>query len=101
MNTLDTKFCEMKHFHFSNKQIVKGYITIGRILTPKFYLKVGWEFITTFFVYSPGINNYLRDVISSIRAKWIVLSCNEQENIIAALTHLNKHGKIDKALSKD
>lgn len=100
MNTLDSKFLEMKSYHFSNKQKIKGFVTIGRVLKPVLYLKAGWELITTFVVYSPGINEYLQDVISSIRARWNGLSDVEQENVIAALTHLNKHGKIEKALCK-
>ena len=100
MNTLDSKFSEMKGFHFSKKQILKGFVKISCIQKPKMYLKIGWELFTTFIVYSPSINNYLTDIIISIRDKWEVLSENEKENIIAALTCLNKHGEVEKALSK-
>lgn len=100
MISLDDKFLEMKSVHFSKAQIIKGYGAIGRILNPTIYLKLCWEFVTTFVVYAPSASNYMKDLIQSIRKKWIVLSEKEQENIVAALTHLNKRGKIENALSK-
>lgn len=100
MSSLDERFLEMKSKHFPYVQIIKGYGVIGRILNPTIYLKLCWEFVTTVIVYAPSASNYMKDMIRSIRKKWIVLSEKEQENIVAALTHLNKHGKIEKALSK-
>lgn len=100
MSSLDEKFLEMKSVHFSNTQIIKGYGVIGRMLNPTIYLKLCWEFVTTVIVYAPSTSNYMRDMIRSIRKKWIVLSEKEQENVVAALTHLNKHGKIEKALNR-
>lgn len=100
METLDSKFLEMKSFHFSSKQITKGYFTIIRILKPTIYLKIIWELITTFVVFSPSINNYTQDLISSIREKWNTFSEDEQNCVIAALSRLNKHGNIEKALNK-
>lgn len=98
MDTLDSKFSEMKFFHFSKKQIFKGFAKISRIQKPRMYLKIVWELFTTFIVYSPSINNYLTDIIKSIKDKWEALSENEKVNIIAALTCLNKHGEVEKAL---
>lgn len=100
MDALNLKFMEMKSFCFSRKQIRKGCFLIFRILKPKIYLKIIWEIVTTFIVFSPSVNNYLRDVILSIRGNWDILSEKEQECIIAVLVHLNRHGRIEKAIGE-
>lgn len=98
MNTLDSKFFELKSSEFSDKQVKNGYFTILRLQKPTIYLKIGWEIITTILIYSPGICSYWREIISTIRAKWNTLDAVHQENIIAALVKLNKKGKIEKYL---
>lgn len=98
MDTFDSKFMEMKSFHFSSGQKFRGFLVIGRMQKPSMYLKIGWELFTTFIVYSPGVNNFSKEIIPSIRNKWEKLSIKDQENVIAALTTLNKHGEIEKAL---
>lgn len=100
MDTFDSKFIEMKSNHFSSGQKFRGFLIIGRIQKASTYLKVGWELFTTFVVYSPGTNNFSKEIIPSIRKQWNKFSLKEQENIIAALTVLNKHGEIDKAMNK-
>lgn len=100
MNTLESRFEEMRYTHFSNKQILKGYLIITQIQGPVLFLKIGWEILTTLVMYSPGINNFTRDLIYSIRSNWNSLSNEEQINVIAVLVSLNKHGKIDQALNK-
>lgn len=98
MNTLETRFSELKYCKFSKEQIIAGSFRILRLLKPSVYLKLGWEIVTTLIVYSPGVSTYWQDIISSIKAKWHTLTLNEQDNIIAALVQLNKHGKIEKYL---
>ena len=98
MSTLESKSTEMKNFHFSRKQVLKGYILIFSILRPLTYLKICWEVITTIIVYSPSVCNYLKDIIMSIRKKWGKLSDEKQFCIIAALVHLNKRNKVEDAL---
>ena len=100
MNTLDSKLQEMKNLHFSKKQVRRGYSTICRIQGPIIYWKLFWDLFTTLIVYSPSVNNYLIDIIPSIRQNWEKLSEEEREDIIAALVHLNKKGKIEKALNR-
>lgn len=100
MTTLESKFEEMKFDKFSNNQILKGYLKICQLQGANFYIKITWELLTTFIVYSPSINNFVRDMIKSIKNKWVYLSRSEQENVIAALIQMNKHGKIERALSK-
>lgn len=100
MGTLDSKFMEMKNLHFSKKQVRRGYASICRIQGPIIYWKLFWDLFTTLIVYSPSVNNYLKDIIPSIRQNWGKLSEEEREDIIAALVHLNKKGKIEKALNK-
>lgn len=95
MSTLESKFIEMKNFHFSRKQVLKGYILIFSILRPLTYLKICWEVITTIIVYSPSVCNYLKDIIMSIRKKWGKLSDEKQFCIIAALVHLRAVLKIN------
>ena len=99
MNTLDSTFMEMKSFHFSNSQKIKGFLTIGKIQRPTMYLKIGWELFTTFIIYSPGITNYLQELIPSVRRKWNTLSDKERYNVIAALTQMNRHGAIERAMN--
>lgn len=98
MSSLEKKFGEMKNFHFSIGQKLKGLFIIGRIQRPSMYLKIGWELLTTFVVYSPSVNNYLKDIIISIRKKWDSLSDQDQNNVIAALSSLNKRGEIERAI---
>ena len=98
MNTLDTRFYELKHTQFTKDQIKAGYLKIWRLLKPSIYLKIAWEIITTIVIYSPSVNTYLDDVISTIRNKWNKFSTTDQDNIIAALVHLNKRGKVEKYL---
>ena len=100
MDTFDSKFMEMKNNHFSGGQKFRGFLVIGRIQKVSMYFKVGWELFTTFVIYSPSPNNFLKEIIPSIRRKWENLSLKEKENVIAALTVLNKHGEIEKAMKK-
>ncbi len=100
MVTLDVKFEELKGSHFSCQQVAKGLLVISRIQGPVFYIKILWELITTVVVYSPSVNNYMRDVIISVRNSWMGLSENDQVNVIAVLSHWNKNGKIDQILKK-
>lgn len=100
MSTLDSKFMEMKNYHFSKTNKIKGLYMVSRLQSPKMYLKLTWELLTTFIVYSPSVNNYLKDVILCVRKKWDSLTDIEQENIVAALTILNKHGEVERALNK-
>ena len=100
MKTLDSKFMEMRFVNFPHNRKIKGFWVITRIQKTSMYLKLCWELITTFIVYSPSVNNYLKEMIPSIRDNWDDLSETEQESVIAALTVLNKHGEIEKALSK-
>ena len=98
MNTLDARFYKLKNTQFSKDQINAGYFKIWRLLKPSIYLKIAWEIITTIVIYSPGVSTYLNDVISTIRSKWDSLSITDQDNIVAALIHLNKRGKVEKHL---
>lgn len=100
MATLESKFEELKLYQFSNTKSFKGFLIICKMQGVKFYIKIIWELLTTFIVYSPSINNYMHDMIVSIRKRWKDLSPKDQENVIAALLKMNKHGKIDKVLSK-
>lgn len=88
----------MKTNHFDEKQIKAGYYTIWRIQKPSIYLKILWEIVSTFIVFSPSVNNYMYTIMSSINDRWPKLSETERINIIAALTDMNKKGKIDKLL---
>lgn len=99
MSTLDLKFMEMKNLHFPRSMKIKGFYLISRLVNPNVYLKLTWELLTTFVVYSPSVNNYLKDIILSIRKKWDTLTDIEQENVVAALMSLNKHGEIERALN--
>ena len=54
--------------------------------------------LTTFVVYSPSVNNYLKDIILSLRKKWETLTGIEQEYVVAALISLNRHGEVERAL---
>ena len=100
MKTLDVRFMEMKDMCFKSKQVRKGYLTIGRVLKFTTYLKMCWEIITTIVLYAPSTSNYMRDMIHSVRMKWDVLSVSEQENIIAAFVHMNRHGNVERALNR-
>lgn len=98
--TLDSMFNEMKYHHFSKQQIIKGWGFICCMQTPLFFLKIGWELITTFIIYSPSVNNYSKDLICSVRKDWENLTIEKKLCVIAVLASLNKHGKIDEALKK-
>lgn len=99
-NTLENRFREMKNNNFTEEQVKKGYRTIRRIQKPGIFLKILWEIITTIFVFAPSVNNYTYSIVSSIKEKWSKLSENEQVNIIAALSRMNKSGKIDRILEQ-
>lgn len=94
-NTLENRFREMKNNNFTEEQVKKGYHTIRRIQKPNIFLKILWEIVTTLIVFAPSVNNYTYSIVSSIKDKWSTLSENEQVNVIAALSRMNKSGKID------
>ena len=99
-NTFENRFREMKNNNFTEEQVKQGYHTIRRIQKPGIFLKILWEIITTIFVFAPSVNNYTYSIVSSIKDKWSTLSENEQENVIAALSRMNKSGKIDRILDQ-
>lgn len=101
MNTLDTRFNELKSTEFSVEQKRAGFFTIFRLVGPLFYLKMTWDFFTTVFVYAPGVSSYRRDIIDSVRSEWEQLTPEKQDNVIAALVSMNKHGKIEKILNEE
>lgn len=98
MKTIEVKFDEMKDLHFSKEQRNKGFMTIIRNLRPIAYFKITWELFTSLIVYSPGVSNFLKEVIMSARRSWSSLSDHDQCNLIAALAYMNKGGKIERAL---
>jgi len=97
-NTFENRFREMKNNNFTEEQVKQGYHTIRRIQKPGIFLKILWEIITTIFVFAPSVNNYTYSIVSSIKDKWSTLSDNEQANVIAALSRMNKNGKIDRII---
>ena len=99
-NTLENRFREMKNNNFTEEQVKQGYHTIKRIQKPGIFLKILWEIITTIIVFAPSVNNYTYSIVSSIKDKWGALSEHEQVNIIAALSRMNKNGKIDRILDQ-
>lgn len=88
----------MKNNNFTEEQVKQGYHTIRRIQKPGIFLKILWEIITTIIVFAPSVNNYTYSIVSSIKDKWSTLSDNEQANVIAALSRMNKNGKIDRII---
>ena len=99
-NTFENRFREMKNNNFTEEQVKQGYHTIKRIQKPGIFLKILWEIITTIIVFAPSVNNYTYSIVSSIKDKWGALSEHEQVNIIAALSRMNKNGKIDRILDQ-
>jgi len=99
-NTFENRFREMKNNNFTEEQVKQGYHTIRRIQKPSIFLKIIWEIITTIIVFAPSVNNYTYSIVSSIKDKWSTLSENEQVNVIAALSRMNKSGKIDRILDQ-
>lgn len=99
-NTFENRFREMKNNNFTKEQIKKGYHTIRRIQKPNIFLKILWEIVTTLIVFAPSVNNYTYSIVSSIKDKWDSLSDNEQVNVIAALSRMNKSGKIDRIIDQ-
>lgn len=99
-NTFENRFREMKNNNFTEEQVKQGYHTIGSIQKPSIFLKILWEIITTIIVFAPSVNNYTYSIVSSIKDKWSTLSENEQLNVIAALSRMNKSGKIDRILDQ-
>ena len=99
-NTFENRFREMKNNDFTEEQVKQGHHTIRRIQKPSIFLKILWEIITTIIVFAPSVNNYTYSIVSSIKDKWSTLSENEQENVIAALSRMNKSGKIDRILEQ-
>ena len=99
-NTFENRFREMKNNNFTEEQVKQGHHTIRRIQKPSIFLKILWEIITTIIVFAPSVNNYTYSIVSSIKDKWSTLSENEQENVIAALSRMNKSGKIDRILDQ-
>ena len=99
-NTFENRFQEMKNNNFTEEQVKQGYHTIRRIQKPGIFLKILWEIITTIIVFAPSVNNYTYSIVSSIKDKWSTLSDNEQTNVIAALSRMNKNGKIDRILEQ-
>lgn len=97
-NTFENRFREMKNNDFTEEQVKKGYRTIRRIQKPNIFLKILWEIVTTLIVFAPSVNNYTYSIVSSIKDKWSTLSDNEQANVIAALSRMNKNGKIDRII---
>lgn len=98
MSTLVTKFNELKYGEFSKGQTRAGFCRIILLLKPSVYLKIVWEIITTVVMYSPSVNTFMKDIISSIEGKWNTLTETEQNNIVAALARLNKRCKVEKYL---
>ena len=90
----------MKNNNFTEEQVKQGHHTIRRIQKPSIFLKILWEIITTIIVFSPSVNNYTYSIVSSIKEKWSTLSEKEQVNVIAALSRMNKSGKIDRILDQ-
>lgn len=99
-NTFENRFREMKNNNFTEEQVKQGYHTIRRIQKPGIFLKILWEIITTIIVFAPSVNNYTYSIVSSIKDKWSALSEHEQVNVIAALSRMNKNGKIDRILDQ-
>lgn len=99
-NTFENRFREMKNNIFTEEQVKNGYHIIRRIQNPSIFLKMLWEIITTIIVFAPSVNNYTYSTVSSIKDKWATLSDNEQINVIAALSRMNKSGKIDRLLDQ-
>ena len=99
-NTFEKRFREMKNNNFTEEQVKQGYYTIRRIQKPGIFLKILWEIITTIIVFAPSVNNYTYSIVSSIKDKWGTLSDHEQVNVIAALSRMNKSGKIDRILEQ-
>ena len=99
-NTFENRFREMKNNDFTEEQVKQGHHTIKRIQKPGIFLKILWEIITTIIVFAPSVNNYTYSIVSSIKDKWGALSEHEQVNIIAALSRMNKNGKIDRILDQ-
>ncbi len=99
-NTFENRFREMKNNNFTEEQVKQGHHTIRRIQKTSIFLKILWEIITTIVVFAPSVNNYTYSIVSSIKDKWSTLSENEQENVIAALSRMNKSGKIDRILDQ-
>lgn len=99
-NTFENRFREMKNNDFTKEQVKQGHHTIRRIQKPSIFLKILWEIITTIMVFAPSVNNYTYSIVSSIKDKWSTLSENEQVNVIAALSRMNKSGKIDRIIDQ-
>ena len=99
-NTFENRFREMKNNNFTEEQVKQGYHTISCIQKPSIFLKILWEIITTIIVFAPSVNNYTYSIVSAIKDKWSTLSENEQVNVIAALSRMNKSGKIDRILDQ-
>lgn len=99
-NTFENRFREMKNNDFTEEQVKQGHHTIRRIQKPSIFLKILWEIITTIIVFAPSVNNYTYSIVSSIKDKWSTLSKNEQVNVIAALSRMNKSGKIDRIIDQ-
>lgn len=100
MNTFENRFREMKNNNFTEEEVRKGYYIIIRIQKPSIILKILWEIITTIVVFAPSVNNYTYSIVSSIKNKWDSLSDNERVNVIAALSKMNKSGKIDRIIDQ-
>ena len=97
MNSLfESRFREMKHNRFTDKQVRAGFFAIWRVQKPVIYWKILWEVISTIMVYVPSTHNYTYSIVMSINEKWDKLSDEDQINIIAALSRMNKKGKIDR-----
>lgn len=99
-NTFENRFREMKNNNFTTDQVKRGNRVIWRIQKPSIFLKILWEIITTIIVFAPSVNNYTYSIVSSVKEKWNTLSDNEQINVIAALSKMNKNGKIDRILDQ-
>lgn len=99
-NTFENRYREIKNNNFTEEQVKQGHHTIRRIQKPGIFLKILWEIITTIIVFAPSVNNYTYSIVSSIKDKWSTLSESEQENVIAALSRMNKSGKIDRILDQ-
>lgn len=98
MDSLDSRFNEMQHCEFSRKQTFRGIWLIARTQNLSTYLRLLWEIFTAIVVYSPGISTFSQDFITSIRSKWNSYSHQDQVCVIAALSYLNKNGRIDRVL---
>lgn len=99
-NTFENRFREMKNNNFTEEQVKKGYHIIRHIQKPGIFFKILWEIITTIIVFAPSVNNYTYSIVYSIRDKWSTLSDNDQINVIAALSRMNRSGKIDRILDR-